>query len=170
MAELEKIVFENFGPYRFIGKAVYARAGSANSGEIFGSLWGLSAPIFEALDALPDYATAETDAVALLTWDKYDDEKKLLGYTVGRFMKPDTPVPEGLDFFDLPAMTAAKGYIRGHFDDVIDNAPILTIEAIKANGYELNMELEAEVYTPDTVPDDGVVSVLGYYFGCKKAE
>ena len=38
MAMLEKLEFEQFGPYRFIGKSVYARIGSESSGEIFGNL------------------------------------------------------------------------------------------------------------------------------------
>ena len=104
MAILEKLEFEQFGPYRFIGKSVYARIGSESSGEIFGNLWNMKKCIFEKIDRLADFATAEVNDVALLTGDKYDDEKQLLGYTIGRFMKPDTPVPDKLDFFDIPDM------------------------------------------------------------------
>ena len=108
MAVLDKIEFEKFGPYRFIGKSVYARAGANYSGHIFGALWGNSEWIFKTLDSLKDYTTGEIHNVALLTGDKYDEQKKLMGYTVGRFMKPDTPVPDGMDFFDIPAMFVLK--------------------------------------------------------------
>ena len=39
MAVLDKLEFIRFGPYRFIGKSVYARVGAPFTGEIFGSLW-----------------------------------------------------------------------------------------------------------------------------------
>jgi len=84
MAVLDKIEFEKFGPYRFIGKSVYARAGANYSGYIFGALWGNSEWIFKTLDSLKDYATEEIHNVALLTGDKYEEQKKLMGYTVGR--------------------------------------------------------------------------------------
>ena len=61
MAVLESLQFVPFGPYRFIGKSVYARAGSNHSGFIFGSLWQYSKPVFDTLDRLNAYATAETD-------------------------------------------------------------------------------------------------------------
>lgn len=70
--------------------------------------------IFEKIDRLADFATSEVNNVALLTGDKYDEEKRLLGYTVGRFMKPDTPVPDEMDFFDIPDMYVAKGWISGN--------------------------------------------------------
>lgn len=131
MAKLEKLEFERFGPYKFIGKSVYARTGSKNSGQIFGNLWSMKKWIFEKIDRLADFATSEVNNVALLTGDKYDEEKRLLGYTVGRFMKPDTPVPDEMDFFDIPDMYVAKGWISGKFDDIISNADRLTREAIK---------------------------------------
>ena len=169
MAVLEKIEFEKFGPFRFIGKSVYARAGANYSGQIFGGLWSNSAWIFEALDNLSDYATDEIHNVALITGDKYDEQKKLLGYTVGRFMKPDTPVPDGMDFFDIPVMFVAKGWLSGKFDDMITSAEGLTADAInQQEKYVGTWEVTAEVYTKDTVPDDNVSSVLGYYIGCKE--
>ena len=169
MAKLDKIEFEQFGPYRFIGKSVYARAGVEHSGIIFGTMWGISKPIFDTLDSLKDYATKETHNVALLTFDKYDEQKKLLGYTVGKFMKADTPVPDGMDYFDIPAIHMAKGWVSGEFDDMIANAEGLTAEAVKQHGkYEATWEFLAEVYTPDTHPTEGEHSVLGYYISCKE--
>lgn len=171
MATLENLEFVPFGPYRFIGKSVYARMGSAYSGPVFGSLWQHSKPIFDKLDQMQEYATGETDHAALLTGDKYDEEKRLLGYTIGRFMKAGTPVPEGFDFFDIPAMYVAKGLVSGRFDDMIANADRLTMEGIaRQTAYAATWAIAAEVYTKDTVPDENVSSVLAYYIGCKKAD
>ena len=171
MAILEKIEFEKIGPCRFIGKSIYARAGSEYSGHLFGALWAMSGGIFEAIDGLKEYATAEMENAALLTWDKYDDQKQLMGYTVGRFMKADTPVPEGLDFIDIPDISVAKGWVKGEFDDMIQNAEGLTSEAIEQQDkYVPTWLFMAEIYTKDTVLEAGVNSVLGYYIACKEKE
>jgi len=174
MLTLEKFEIVPLGPCRFIGKSVYARAGAGYSGQIFGGLWGNSAGIFAALNAIAEYAAGETDGIALLTWDKYDERKKLLGYTVGRFMKADTPVPDGLDYFDIPAAFVAKGWVKGEFDEMIGGAEALTFEAIgKQEKYVPNWDdgsFMAEVYTKETVPEGGVVSRMGYYIGCKVKE
>jgi len=37
----------------------------------------------------------------LMTWDKYCEKTKLLGFTSGKFMKPDCPVPEGEGYFGI---------------------------------------------------------------------
>ena len=170
MAVLESLQFVPFGPYRFIGKSVYARAGSNHSGFIFGSLWQYSKPVFDTLDRLNAHATAETDNAALLTSDKYDEEKQLLGYTVGRFMQAGMPVPEGLDYFDIPAMYVAKGLVSGEFDDMIVSADKLIMAAIsRQTEYAATWAVAAEIYKKATVPESGVSSIYGYYIGCKKA-
>jgi hypothetical protein len=172
MATFEKIEFEQFGPYRFIGKSVYARVGAEQSSEIFGGLWGNSSGIFSTLDGLTEYVTGETYNIALLTFDKYDEQKKLMGYTVGRFMKAGTPVPNDLDYFDIPQTIVAKGWVKGEFHDMIGNAEKLTTEAIsKQDKYELvwdKSSFTAEVYTSETVAKGGVDSVFGYYMTCKE--
>ena len=168
MVKLEKFEIEKFGPYRFIGKSVYARAGAENSGYIFGGLWGNSEWIFKRLDGLKDYTTNETDDVALLTWDKYDEQKKLLGYTVGRFMKADTPVPDGMDYFDIPVMFVAKGLVSGKFGDMIGNAERLTAEAIEQQTkYVATKDFYAEIYENPNVDES---SLYGYYVSCKEKE
>jgi len=174
MATLVKAEFEKFGPYRFIGKSVYARCGPHNSGCIFGSLWGNFGHIFETLDKMPDYVTDEKDNIALITMDKYDEPKQLMGYTIGKFMKPDTPVPDGLDFFDIPEMFVIKSLIKGEFFDMICSNSPLTNEAIKQQSkYVTNCSgffFEAEVYTSDTKCEDGKTSTMKYYISCKEKE
>ena len=176
MATLEKIEFAKFEACRFIGKSVYARTGPQNSGYIFGGMWSNCDFIYKQLDELSEYATTEEQHMALLTFDKYDEVKKLLGYTVGRFMKADTPVPEGLDYFDYPEMFIAKVSIKGKFDDTISNAYRLADEAIKSQSEYVRLcddckkecdlcFFEVEVYF--THPDESDDYVLGYYVPCK---
>jgi len=160
MAVLEKFEITPFGPYRFIGKTVY-------SGDDFGGLWGRSKFIFDAIAELSDYAADETHNVALMTWDVPNNR---LCYTVGRFMKPETPVPDGLNHIDVPNKYMARGTVSGEFGDMTDNAPKVTKEAIdKQAEYEIDMGnwMEAEVYTVETIPKDGVHSRMGYYILCK---
>ena len=168
MAVLEKIEFAKLGPCRFIGKSVYAPPGS---GEIYGALWGNSEAVFEAIGQLSKYATDEVHNVALMTWDRYTEADPIMGYTVGKFMKADTPVPDGLDYIDLPEAHIAKGWVKGEFDDMIASAEPLTSEAAKQNDkYTLTWQFMAEVYTDETIPEEGVSSVMGYYIACKANE
>lgn len=166
MVKLKRFEIVLFGPYRFIGKTVYAPPGS---GEIFGALWGDSAEIFSRLDALSEYATEERHNVAYMHWDF---EKNMLGYTVGRFMKTGTPTPDGLDALEIPAQLVAKAWVEGEFNDMISDAPNLTEKAIAGQeDYEINWSeafTGAEVYSKETIAEDGVHSVLGYYIPCKK--
>ena len=91
--------------YRFIGKTVYARA-FGKSEKVFDALWGYDDWLFGNLDNMKEHATEEIHNATLMTWDKYDDKNCLLGYTRGRFMKSDAPVPSDMDYIDIP-----EGYI-----------------------------------------------------------
>jgi predicted transcriptional regulator YdeE len=176
MATVENIKFEKIEACRFIGKSVYARSGPERSGYIFGGMWQNSGFIFKKLDELSKYATTEAQHMALLTFDKYDETKKLLGYTVGRFMRAETPVPEGLDYFDYPEMMLAKVSIKGKFHDAISNSYHLAEEAIKKQSEYVRIcedckkkcdycFFEVEVYF--TPPNDSDDYVLGFYIPCK---
>ena len=170
MAKLEKFEIVKFGPYRFIGKSVYARCGQ--SPYIFGGLWGNDKWIFEKLNSMKEYASDITDDVGFMTFDKYDEQKKLLGYTVGRFMKADTPVPAELvgtdyemDYFDIPAMYVAKGFV-GKDVDAWQYATKLTHEAIEQQTkYITTNDFLAEIYTN---PNVDASSFYGYYVSCKE--
>lgn len=166
MAKLETFEITKFGPFRFIGKTIYAPPGS---GEIFGSVWENSSEIFSALDRLSEYTTEETCNAAYMNWNT---EQNLLGYTVGRFMRPDTPVPDGLNFIDIPEQFVAKSLLSGEFDDMIGNASDITEAAIKnQNEYDIGWSesfMGAEVYPKENIPEAGTHSVLAYYIPCKK--
>lgn len=160
-------------PYRFIGKSAYARA-FGKSGIVFGGMWENSKGIFAELDKLKEYATDEIHNAALLHWNYYNDEVRqsnmlcfgptqLLGYTIGRFMKAETPVPADMDYIDIPEMYVAKGWAQGENED---NAERVVREGIEQQDLykAASWIYMAEVY-PKT--DDNDVSVFGYYIACQ---
>jgi len=173
MAKLERFEIVKFGPYRFVGKSVYARSGQ--SGEIFGGLWGSSDWIFKRLDSISmnEYASDITDDVGFMTFDKYDEQKKLLGYTVGRFMKADTPVPpelagteQEMDYIDVPVIYMAKGFVSKAGDEW-QNVEKLTYEAIgQQTKYIADGKFLAEIYGNNFEES----SLFGYYVSCKEKE
>jgi len=64
---LERFEIVKFGPYKFVGKSVYARSGVM--GDVFGGLYRSYGPgIFETLDSMKEYATDETYCTALYQW------------------------------------------------------------------------------------------------------
>lgn len=170
MGKMNSFSVQPFGPYRFIGKSVYARAGK--SSDIFGGMWK-NQWVFEQLDKLSQYATEERHNAALLTWEWYNSDgvkhfdifcgpSRLLGYTVGRFMKPDTPVPDGMDYFDIPTTFIAKGWFdkeEGDEEDMVKNAVAEQEKTmgITAASWRFMAEVEAD-------------NAFGYYIACDKKE
>ena len=169
-SKLTRYKFEvvNFPPYRFIGKTVYARAfNQKGSAEIFKSLREQSEWIFEVIDGLKEYATNEIYDAALFTWEKFDEKNELFGYTVGRFMQTNTPVPDDMDFFDIPETYLAKGYIRGTFKNTLYDAGGESVmhEAFEHQDiYEATpWKFMAEIYPK---PDNTGVLFYNYYLPC----
>ena len=81
------------GPYRFIGRSVYAWNWGPR--DFFEFLWEKSAPIFETLDGMEEYASDDVHNAAFAHWAFYDNagrmgggnvfigKTELMGYTVG---------------------------------------------------------------------------------------
>ena len=165
---LEKLEIVKCGPYRFIGKSVLARGhDQKGTREIFRGLWHSSDWVFKELDNLKNYASDEVHNSALMTWEKYDEKCQLKTYTVGRFMQADTPVPEEMDFFDLPEMYVAKGWARDkrlndYFGDSLGE-DLFWNEIERQGGYNPAIWIfAAEVY-PEPPSGD---HVYGYYCAC----
>jgi len=172
---LMSLTIEKCGPYRFIGKSVYARAfDNKGSREIFDGLWEQSAWIFEELDKLAEYASDEPHNAALRAWDMYGDQDgveimmlrygktELLGYTVGRFMKADTPVPEGMDYIDIPEIPVAKGWMA-ELNDESEDKVAKAIE--KHDVHNVGSWIFTAEVRPE--PNDGE-QILGYYCACEE--
>jgi len=155
--KLETFEAVKFGPYRFVGKSVYARAGmDCGPGNFAGYIWDNSKWVFDKLDEIAEYATDEAHNTALLTWEKYCPKTRLLGYTVGRFMKPGTPVPDGMDYFDV-----AEGFVaKGWFDATDDGSQEGMVKnALKEQG-EYNVRSDRFMAE--------VSGGLGYYISCDR--
>ena len=155
---LEKFEVVKCGPFRFIGKTMYARAGK--SGDLCGALFhGYGDWVFKTLDGMKEYATEDIHNAALVAWDKYDEKNKLMSYTIGRFMKADTPVPEDMDYFDLPEGFVVKGFIS---EEDHDKAYALVREEVKRQGKYVAASWiwSAEIYPK---PDEGGKKKMGVY-------
>jgi hypothetical protein len=111
-------IAKNFGPYRFIGKTLYIRAWQETSIAIERASWHVCDWVFKALDAMTEYSSDQVNNHALFTWERFDDKNQLMGYTIGRFMKAGTPVPDGMDYYDIDAATVAQGWAVGTIDEV----------------------------------------------------
>jgi hypothetical protein len=123
------------GPYRFIGKSVYVRAfDKKGSPEVHSSFRKLCDWVFETLDTMKEYESDEPHNAAIQHWERFSQShetmthwpgqmlfggNELLGYTVGRFMKADAPVPEDMDYIDIAEMPIAKGWKKAEpCDDI----------------------------------------------------
>ncbi|MCI9553290.1 MAG: GyrI-like domain-containing protein [Acutalibacter sp.] len=92
-------------------------------------------------------------------------------YIAGVIAKEGTPVPEGMQYRDLPACQVAKGYIHGNLQngDVYGNAHQLTLEGIAAHHYQYDYSFgwSAEVY-PDDLDFDSEEGTVCYFQPCKE--
>jgi hypothetical protein len=123
--------------------------------------------VFEELDRMKEYASGILNRGLLLTWDKHCDKTHLLGFTSGRFMKADTPVPDGMDYFDI-----SEGYMGvGVFDDWEDGTHDSQVaEAIEQTGEytDASWKFMGELsYDDDAgyLPPGGIA---GYFNSCDK--
>ena len=119
MSESKLLKFEivKHGSYKFIGKSVYARAYMQCGDAWFHDfLYENTNWMRGKLNEMKKYNSDITANAALMTWDKYCEKTKLLGFTYGKFMKPDTPVPDGMDYFDIDEGYMAKG-LFDHWED-----------------------------------------------------
>ena len=185
MSAFDKFEITKHEPYRFIGKSIYIgnkgsfgcfdlpqssylASGCAETlhGRVLHEyLWSRSEGIFAMLDEMKEYASDEPHNVALYTWEKYDEKHELYGYTIGRFMKADTPVTHDMDYYDIPAGYFAKGFVKlenleetqgtrlAKFEDIMD------VELKKHQEYQWEIMM-AEVYL---APDENGNTYVGLY-------
>ncbi|MCL2546759.1 MAG: MerR family transcriptional regulator [Oscillospiraceae bacterium] len=157
--------------YRFIGKAVYVRNDwgnpHADTGGILGSVWSAKKWIFSTLDEMADYIAPDMPyAGGVYMWDKYDEKNRLQGYKIGKFMRADTPVPDGMDYFDIDEGYIAKGwggFVEGQIKDILR----------ESNEYnDASWSWGGDVFADyDARGDDGSFDKdkTGYFIACTKA-
>ena len=139
MSVFEKFEIVRSEPYKFVGRSIYI--GNKAPGEwpennkllfaIHNALWEQLGWVFEELDKIAEYNSDEPHNAVLFTWDKYDDKNALYGYYIGRFMKANTPVPKGLDHFDITEEYLAKAWRKGKRGDIFGNSLIYAEEECK---------------------------------------
>jgi len=165
--EVENFEIVKFGPYRFIGKSVYA----GNKGwwpvEILDARWTKKDQIFKIIDDIKEYASDDVTNAALATWDKYDDKDQLVRYTVGRFMKAGAPVPDEMDYYDIPELHIAKGWVKELPDGKVhmhNSNDFIGDEVDRTGEYKsASWMFWAEL---EPVKDENGVTVFGCYLAC----
>ena len=177
--ELDKFEIVKMDACRFIGQSVYARAFFDPWGEkMFDYLVATSQDIFKRLDELSEYATEETNNFGLLTWEFHNGENQsyydmtlskseLQGYTVGRFMKPNTPVPDGMRYFDIPEIYVARAWVTGKD---LESAERLCLEAIEkqADYSYASWIFQGDILSKDIAPIGSTRNILGHFSACNK--
>ncbi len=163
---VQSVEYLSLPAMRFIGKDVVASGPDA--GNQYGEMWGKSGAFMPVLNAMTEFATTITDPCALMHHNNLDASQQM-HYLVGRFMKADTPVPEGFDFYDLPASTVCRIFVTGEFDEMIGQVYEKTREQILQEHHTVPYPVgyfHAEIYPADNIPQTGVVSRLGYLMSC----
>ena len=155
----------NCGPYRFVGKSFYGRMGKCP--EFCATALKLDW-VFDAIDGLKEYATDDIYDAALVHWDKWDEKNKLMGYTVGRFMKADTPVPEDMDYIDIPETLVAKYFISSGNENIA--IEMLRAEFLRQGIYkDASWKFEGEIFTNREARKNNETSnhIYGAYLPCE---
>ena len=171
MAAFDKFEITQHPAYRFIGKSIYIGnkgtppASRLRFQALCDFLWEQSGWIFEALDELNEYATDEVHNAVLIHWEKYDEKNQLFGYTIGRFMKADTPVTDDFDYIDVPEGYIAKGFVKKEDVEIKRGNALAKFELMMEEELKLHDQFEmvfmmAEVYP---VPDENGDTYVGLY-------
>ena len=134
-------------------------------------LWRRRGDFMPVLDAMTEYATEITDMCDLTHNNNLEhDENSREIYLVGKFMQAGTPVPEGFDYYDIPATKVGLCVVRGGFDDMLDKGAGMIWDKIERGKYEVPYPdgwFFAQVYMEETVTDANVVSRMGFINPCR---
>lgn len=171
MASIVKIDFVDFGPVRVIGKEVKAKVDEENNPIPQFWMKCFEDGTFRTLEAI----ASDVVNPAYIGWEgEYDPNSGVFSYIVGMFMKPNTPVPDGFTYRDLPACKMAIGWIKGEEPEIYMKGMDLTIAAMREKGYEYD---DAEGYMVEVYTCERFVTpqnkgekeiILDYYMPCKR--
>lgn len=170
MADLVRFQILTLPPCRIVGRALKVDPKEANPIPAF---WEdcFQKGIFTQLEQMEGlYQEILPDADdAYLSWNGELETDGSFTYMIGMLMRPDTPVPEGLDYRDLPQCRVAIGQIKGTIPEVYAQEMDLLLPEMEKLGLvpdSFSMEVYAcpRFTTPD--PIDGTV-ILDYYVQIK---
>lgn len=169
-----KINFEvqNFKAVRFIGKEIIV--GRENN---VPQLWEkiLNDGTNEFLQSLPERVSPLGDTIGWM--GDYNPKTKEFVYIAGIFAKPNTVVPEGFSYRDIPDCLMGIGWIQGNTSHLEKGAHTKTEKIMRENGYMPDYEvvgISMEYYSFEnyaSMKEDGKnIFTFGYYLPCKKVE
>lgn len=109
--EIKRIYKQSLPATRFIGKK-YSDDDRVDGS--FGAKWGeaFETGLFERLEAIAGEQFFEDSGAYIGLMRHLDGEP--FEYWIGMFMKPDTAVPEGLDYHDFPAAPIGVAWVYGN--------------------------------------------------------
>ncbi|BCJ93698.1 hypothetical protein acsn021_12670 [Anaerocolumna cellulosilytica] len=167
-----KIAFEvqNFKAVRFIGREVIV--GKKNPvPELWKSI--LNDGTNDFLQSLPERVSPEGDTIGWM--GEYNPKTKEFVYIAGIFAKPETVVPAGFSYRDIPDCIMGIGWIQGNTSNLEKGAHTKTEKIMKENGYVPDYSIvgiSMEYYSFDKyakIEEDGnTIFTFGYYLPCKK--
>lgn len=172
MASLAKISFVDFGPVRVIGKELRVTIGEGINPIPQFWMKCFNDGTFQTLESMTENILDS----AYIGWEgEFDPDSKSFTYIVGMFMKPDTPVPEGFSFRDLPTCKMAISWIKGEEPEIYMQEIDLTIKGMIENNYiyDATQNYMVEVYTEErfVAPmSRGEEIILDFYMPCKKLQ
>ncbi len=167
-----KISFEvqNFNAVRFIGKEVIV--GKKNP---VPELWRnmLKDGTNEFLQNMPERVSPRGDTIGWM--GEYNPKTKEFTYIAGVFTKPETTVPNGFSYRDIPDCLMGIGWIKGSTSQLEKGAHVKTEKIMRENGYEPDYSIvgiSMEYYSFDkyaNIKEDGNnIFTFGYLLPCKK--
>ncbi|MBE6052740.1 MAG: GyrI-like domain-containing protein [Clostridium sartagoforme] len=161
---------KNFKAVRFIGKEVVV--GEKNP---VPELWKemLSDGTNEFLQNMPERVSPIGDTIGWM--GEYNSQTKEFTYIAGVFTKPNTTVPSGFSYRDIPDCIMGVGWIQGKTSDLEKGAHGKTEKIMKENGYAPDyskVAISMEYYSFDkyiNIEENGENKfAFGYYLPCKK--
>lgn len=168
MVKLQKLSFEDFGPYRLIGHSFSTTPLSPDIAREWQRFFADDRylPLGELARQAP-YQTPLPDAYIGMVHDEKPDGS--FTYTIGILFAADTPAPTGMDTVDLSAGPIAWAWVQGAERAVYAEGPPVIAQQVEAQGYALRREgfWCCEVYTMERfekAKQDGEQEiVLDYY-------
>ncbi|MNI26896.1 Bacterial transcription activator, effector binding domain [compost metagenome] len=167
-----KISFEPqfFKAVRFIGKEV--TVGKKNP---VPELWKkiLNDGTHDFLQGLPERVSPPGDTIGWM--GEYNPPTKEFTYIAGIFAEPDTVVPDGFSYRDIPDCLMGIGWIEGKTSHLEKGAHTKTEKIMRQNGYMPDYStvgISMEYYSFDkyaNVKEDGNSTfTFGYFLPCQK--
>lgn len=169
VAKLVNFQINELPQMRIIGKAIYPNP--KMEGNAIPAFWGqcFKEGTFDILDRMNEYHIDSSYVGWMGDWNNDGS----FTYLCGMLMKPDTPVPGGFVYRDVPASTTAVGWIQGPEKDTYPVAHELTQKALQEQGYVTDEDVPwcMELYNCPrfTQPMENGDIILDYYIPCKTA-